>query len=97
LGGRHARPVPLSGVGIAYPALDNRATNTPVTIKTSHGRKTVHVNQQVKPPIDDLLLPLGTFDLKAGETVGARIRNADTDGYAAVDALQLVPVDEKQP
>ena len=42
--------------------------------------KRVRIDQRAKPPIDGILLSLGTFDL-----------NADTDGYVVVDAVQLLP------
>jgi hypothetical protein len=78
-------------VRLAYPAFKNRATNTPVTIRTADGATTVRVNQQKKAPIDGLFLPLGTFQLDAEGTV-IEITNAGTDGYVVVDAVQLVPV-----
>lgn len=82
---------------IAYSAFDNRTTNAPVAIHTSRGSRTVRVNQRVTPPLDGLFLPLGTFELEAGETVRVEITNDGTDGYVVVDALQLVPAGDAGP
>ncbi len=78
-------------VRLAYGAENNRATNTPVTIHTSHGEKTVVVNQRRAPEIGGLLHSLGRFELDAGGATSIVISNADTDGYVVVDAIQIVP------
>ena len=59
-----------------------------MTITTSAGEKTVHVDQRKAPKIDGLLQPLGTFDLDAKSRV--TISAAGSDGYVVVDALQIV-------
>lgn len=89
--------IPRAGsyeVRIAYVAFDNRATNTPVTIHTSRGPKTVEINQRKKPPIDNLFLSLGVFHFDAGPTARIEVSNAGTDGYVVVDAVQLIPASE---
>ena len=78
-------------VRLAYPAFNNRATNTPVTIRTSRGEKTVIVNQRRAPGIGGLFHSLGTFELDAGNATAIVISNAATDGYVVVDAVQLLP------
>ncbi|MCX7044169.1 MAG: FAD-dependent oxidoreductase [Candidatus Sumerlaeota bacterium] len=78
-------------VRLAYTALKNRATNTPVTIKTSRGSKTVLVNQRLAPEVDGLFHSLGKFDLDAGEATSIVISNEGTDGYVVVDAMNLLP------
>jgi len=78
-------------VRIAYTAYGNRATNTPVTIQTSGGTKTVHINQRVKPAIDGRFHSLGKFHLDAGQATSIVVGNAETDGYVVVDAVQLIP------
>ena len=77
-------------VRIAYAAYGNRATNTPVTIHTPRGAKTIRVNQRLTPPIDGLFLSLGTFELGAGDAARIVISNTGTDGYVIVDAVQLL-------
>jgi hypothetical protein len=79
-------------VRLAYAAFNNRATNTPVTIRTSRGEKTVIVNQRLAAEIGELFHSLGRFDLDAGNATSIVISNASTDGYVIVDALQLLPV-----
>ena len=78
-------------VRLAYAAFENRATNTPVTIRTSRGPVTVRVNQQAEPEIEGLLHLLGKFDLDAGEATSIVVANEGTNGYVVVDAIQLVP------
>ncbi len=82
-----ARPG-LYEVRLAYSALGNRASNTPVTIRHAGGTKTVQVDQRKKAPIDGLLLSLGTFSLD--ETSSIIVGTAGTDGYVIVDAVQLL-------
>ena len=74
---------------LAYVDHTNRATNTPVTIHTPAGAKTVRINQRKRPPIDGMFRSLGTFALDAKSAVV--VTNAGTDGYVVVDALQLIP------
>ncbi len=88
---RFAPGVPKSGtyeIRLAYVAHENRATNTPITIRFAGGRESVRINQRNKPPIDALFLSLGTFALdKESEVV---VSNDGTDGYVVVDAVQLI-------
>jgi len=86
--------VPEAGtyeVRIAYVPFTNRATNTPVTIKTPRGSKVILVNQRLAPEIDNLFHRLGEFQLPEGRKTRIVIENKDTDGYVAVDAIQLLP------
>jgi hypothetical protein len=86
--------IPKAGayeVRLAYTALNNRATNVPVTIRTSRGEKKVTVNQRRAPKIEGLFHSLGLFDLDAGDTTTITISNAGTDGYVIVDAIQILP------
>jgi len=78
-------------IRLAYTTLGNRASNTPVTIFTTSGPRTVRVNQRKAPAIDGLLHSLGVFDLAAGPEARIEVSNGDTDGYVVVDALLLIP------
>jgi len=89
--------VPKAGtyeIRFAYSALANRASNTPVTITTPQGSKTVRVNQRNRPPIDGLFVSLGRFKLDAGARISIVVGNADTDGYVIVDAIQILPAED---
>ncbi|MFA5192117.1 MAG: FAD-dependent oxidoreductase [Verrucomicrobiia bacterium] len=79
-------------VRLAYSGLNNRATNAPVTIRTSRGEKTVLVNERRTPEIGGLFHSLGKFELDAGGATSIVISNAATDDYVVVDAVQLLPV-----
>ncbi|MEJ7594008.1 MAG: FAD-dependent oxidoreductase [Planctomycetaceae bacterium] len=76
----------------SYSANPNRATNVPVLITYRGETKTITVNQQQTPEIDNLFQPIGIFNLKVGETIEVLISNKATDGHVIADAMQLVPV-----
>ena len=75
-------------VRFAYTALNNRATNVPVTVKSADGEKTITVNEKETPPIDGFLLSLGVFRFEAGSDAIVEISNEGTDGHVIVDAVQ---------
>ena len=89
---RFALRVPKPGryeIRLAYVPYRNRASNAPVTVHFAGGTKRLRIDQRAKPPIDGILLSLGTFDLNAESAL--EVSNADTDGYVVVDAVQLLP------
>ncbi len=49
------------------------------------------MSQKLTPKIAGHFIPLGTFSFEAGKPALITIRNDGTDGYVAVDAVQLVP------
>ncbi len=61
-----------------------------MTIEWPGGTKTLHMNQRLQPPIDELFCPLGQFDLDAGSDVVVRVTTEGTDGYVSADAVQAV-------
>jgi hypothetical protein len=77
-------------VRLAYSALKNRASNTPITVRTASGTKSVRVNQRTEPEIGQQFHSLGQFELEAGETISITISNEGTDGYVVVDSIQLL-------
>ncbi len=80
-------------VSVAYTALANRATNVPVLIHHADGSNTVTVNQRKKPPVNDLLFPLGVFRFEKGKDGFVEISNQGTDGHVILDAVQWSPVE----
>ena len=76
----------------SYSANPNRATNVPVVITSGGETRTVTVNQQQTPEIDDLFQSIGVLELKANETVEVLISNEGTNGHVIADAVQLVLV-----
>jgi hypothetical protein len=75
-------------VRISYPPNNNRASNVPVTVVHSGGRKTTQINQREKPPIDGLFQSLGTFEFSGTGTV--IVETKDTNGYVIIDAVQFL-------
>ena len=74
----------------SYSENPNRATNVPVRITSSGETKTVTVNQQRAPEIDNLFQPIGVLKLKADESVEVLISNEGTNGHVIADAVQLI-------
>jgi len=84
--------LPSSGryeIRLIYSAYTNRASNTPVTIRTASGDRTVRVDQRREPAVDGLFAPLGVFELDKA-TARVVISNDDTDGFVVVDGLQFL-------
>lgn len=77
---------------ISYSQNPNRATNVPVRITNGGVTKTVRINQQKAPEIDNLFQPVETLTLKAGDTVEVLISNDGTNGHVIADAVQLLLV-----
>jgi len=77
-------------IRLSYVPYPNRARNTPVTIITPTGSKTIRIDQQRVPEIDRLFHSLGTYELAAGRQTAILVETAGTDGYVVVDAVQLV-------
>ncbi len=78
-------------VRLAYSAHGNRASNVPVVIHHADGRSEKSVNQKQTPPIEGLLISLGTFTFGEAPAV-VEISNRGTDGHVIADAVQFIPV-----
>jgi len=92
---RYRAAVPADGryeVRFSYAPFPNRATNVPVTIEHADGVATVRVNERRKPMIDGLFASLGTYRFVAGKAAVVTIGTEGTDGYVAIDAVQLLRV-----
>ncbi len=85
---KHVKPGKYE-VRVAYSALANRASNTPITVAHADGSQTRRIDQRKKAPIDGLFFSLGVFPLNEKSTIV--ITNAQTDGYVIIDAIQLLP------
>ncbi len=74
---------------LLYPALDNRASNVPVTLTQGGATRSLRVNQKKAGPNNET--SLGTFRYTAGQRVSVTISNEGTDGYVIADGVQFVP------
>lgn len=79
-------------IRIAYPMNTNRASNVSVEVITRSGKKSLLFDQR-KTPSHEPFHDLGTYSLGAGEESSVIIRNADSDGYVIIDAVQWLPVE----
>jgi len=80
-------------VRLAYPYHSNRATNATVTVHHAGGVSTLKVNQRHKPPIDDLLISLGTYRFSETGPAIVVVANEGADGYVVADAVQWLLVE----
>jgi FAD dependent oxidoreductase/Pyridine nucleotide-disulphide oxidoreductase len=71
---------------------ENRATNTPVTIESAGGKKTVTVNQRTAAPLEKGFISLGRFHFAPGKPAVITIGDGSADGNIHADAAWLVPV-----
>lgn len=78
-------------VRLAYGHHENRATNTPVTIRSPQETKTVKINQRVKPPLSNGFISLGTFQFEKDQPLEVIMSNTDVDGNVHADAIQVLP------
>lgn len=78
-------------VRLAYGNHENRATNTPVTVKSSRETKTVKINQRIKPPLEKGFISLGTYEFQKGESIEVIVTNEGVDGNVHADAIQVLP------
>jgi hypothetical protein len=90
---RYEFSVPSAGtyeVRINFAPHENRATNTPVSIESADGKKTVPVNQKVAAP-DKGFLSLGKFTFGPGKPAAVIIGDGPADGNVHADVVQLIP------
>jgi hypothetical protein len=77
-------PVPAAGsyrVRLLYPTNPNRASNTPVTVRSDQGTVTVRINQRTDATW------MGPFP--AARSLTVTVSNGGTDGYVVVDGIQV--------
>ncbi|MCO8121261.1 FAD-dependent oxidoreductase [Stieleria sp. TO1_6] len=80
-------------VRLLYTSHANRSTKTKVTVRSVDGDQTVSVDQQQPALVDEVPRSLGTFQFQQGTSGQIVISNEGSDGYVAVDGIQLVPVE----
>ena len=78
-------------VRLAYSAHGNRASNVPVVVQHADGSTETIVDQKQEPPIQRLLLSLGTFNFGEKPAV-VEISNRGADGHVIADAVQFLPI-----
>ena len=81
----------LYEVRVSHSPHENRATNTPVTIESADGKKTVAVNQRIAAP-DKGFVSLGKYRFEPGKPAAVIIGDGPADGNVHADAVQLAPI-----
>ncbi len=90
---RYEFTVPQPGiyeVRINHAPHENRATNTPVTVESAEGKKTIAVNQRIAAP-DKGFVSLGKFRFEPSKPAAVLIGDGPADGNIHADAVQLAP------
>ena len=85
--------IPADGdyeVRLAYPSSPNRATDVPVLVEHAAGLAAVAVNERKVPDLEKRFVSLGKYHFTSSKPARITIGNAGTDGFVAVDAVQLV-------
>jgi hypothetical protein len=76
-------------VRISYSPGDNRASQTPVTIRHGGGATQKTIDQRKAHSPSEAFVSLGTYEF--GETGSVEISNGGTTGHVIVDAVQFIP------
>ena len=89
-------PVPLRYAGryevrVSYTAHDNRSPNALVRVRHNDGETEVRIDQRVKPPIEDLYIAVGQFEVDSG-VQSVPISTEGATGAVVADAVQFVPL-----
>lgn len=90
----YAPNLPAAGsysVYLRWPALSNRASNTPVEIHHAEGTSVYTANQRIN---GGTWMLLGTFPFNAGTGGRVVIRNDGANGYVIADAVQFTTISD---
>ena len=68
----------------------NRASNTPVTVHSAEGVKTLSINQKVAPALPKGFVLLGVFQFEAKKPGIVIVTNDQVDGNVHIDAIQVL-------
>ena len=74
---------------MAYSAHETRATKVPVTIESGERKTEIKVDQTQPLPAGEAFRSIGSVELDGDTSI--TVRNAVTDGFVILDALQLLP------
>ena len=88
----HAPAAGKFDVRISYQPHANRAPHVPVTVETSAGKQTAHIDQREAPPLANGFISVGQVELKANEAVTVVISTDGAGGTVHADAVQIVPL-----
>ena len=84
-------------VRLAYTPGANRAADVPVTVFSADGEKTLHVDMQQHPKLDDRFVSLGEYRCEVAGQSFVLVTNEGTHGHVVVDAVQFLPADQAAP
>jgi len=82
-------------VRFAYNSGSGRSPAVPVTVISADGPKTVTINQRKRPTIDGRFVSLGRFSFLQNGQNQVVVTNRGTTGILIIDAVQFLPVKQK--
>ena len=80
---------------MTYSAHETRAKNVPVAVSSGTHSKSIEVDQTSPLPDGKAFREIGTVDLEADTETVIQITNSNTVGFVVLDALQLLPINQK--
>ena len=78
-------------IRLAYQPHENRGTSVPVSIAIGKTKKEFRINMKKKEPIENAFVSLGTFDVRAGDTISIIQSTEKAGGIVHADAVQILP------
>jgi hypothetical protein len=81
-------------VRLAYGQHENRGTKVSVIVSVGDQQKAYQINMREPAPLENGFISLGAVRLKANEACKVIVSAAGAGGFAHVDAVQLLPVQE---
>ena len=81
-------------VRISWRPHENRATNVPIKVTTSKNEQDFTINMKNPPTIKGTFESLDVYELEKGSKVTITVATNGIDGFACVDAVQLLPVNK---
>jgi hypothetical protein len=76
---------------MAYSAHETRAKKVPLLIQNGPDTVELFVDQTLPLPAGEAFRSIGRVSLKKGLETTLTLRNAGTEGFVILDALQLLP------
>lgn len=80
---------------MAYSAHPTRAKQVPVTVSSGTEQATLTVDQTRSLPAGKQFREIGTVRLQGDTETTITVSNDQTDGFVILDAIQLLPIEEK--
>lgn len=82
---------------LAYQSHENRGKSVPVDLQFGEQKIHTNIDMTVVPPLDDLFVSLGTFELSKDEGGSVTLSAKGAGGHVHADAVRVRPVNDLKP